>query len=266
MTSFDFYESSQEDASRIELYSLAIGNDVYRMHDQVTYQIDYDTNPYYKTSISRGHIATGQEHLTINLPGDHGFSQKFTTIAPGQLGTLTIYAYHRGFSSDVKVIYKGVVRSVAFTSDMTKSLLSVVPVSDAFDKEIPQRTFQASCNNVLFDADCKLAAASYKYTNDVSLVSSNNITVIGLSASKGSGWSTGGYVAYSVLDYRLILAQTGDVCELALPFYADVTGEEVDVYAGCDRTIATCNSKFGNKDNFGGCPYVPTKEIFKTGI
>ena len=263
---FDGYEMSQEGGSRIELFSLAIGSDIYRMHDDIADTINYVGDDYFKAFVERGRIATGQEHLTITLPGDHDFSKQFTTIAPGQLGTLTIYSYHRADPSDVRVIYKGVIRSVAFTADMSISKLSVVPVSEAFDKQIPQRTFQAACNNVLFDADCKISAGSYKYTNVVTDVTGNTITVQSLSSTKGDGWATAGYVAHGALDYRLILEQSNDILTLALPFYANVLGLTLDVYAGCGRNIGMCDSKFNNKDNFGGCPYVPTKNIFLTGL
>jgi hypothetical protein len=32
--------------------------------------------------------------------------------------------------------------------------------------------------------------------------------------------------------------------------------------AGCDRTFATCQSKFGNSLNFGGFPWIPVKNPF----
>lgn len=263
---FESHETSLESGGRIELHSLAIGSTVYRMHDEIADIITYSSDEYYKVSVSRGRIATGQEHLTVTLPGDHEFSRQFTTIAPGQLGTYTIFAYHRAEPSDVRVIYKGVVRSVAFTQDMSSSMLSVVPVSEAFDKEIPQRTFQAACNNVLFDGDCKISSGSWKHTNVVSAVNGNVITVTSLLSAKGDGWATAGFVAHGVLDYRLVIEQDGDDCILSLPFYADVLGETLDVYAGCARDIGTCENKFSNRDNFGGCPYVPTKNIFITGI
>ena len=264
---FDALEKSIESGSRIELYVLAIGNDIWRMHDDVPETIVYSGDNYYKTNaLSRGRIATGQEHLTVTLPADHDFPIQFTSIAPGQLGTLTIRSYHRDDTADVVVVYKGVVRSVAYTNDMSSSMLSVVPVSEAFDKEIPQRTFQAACNNALFDSDCKLTAGSWKHSGLITVVSGNEITVTGLLTAKGNGWGTGGFVSHGVLDYRLLLEQSGDVCTLSLPFYADVLNSTLDVFAGCDKTIGTCNSKFSNKDNYGGCPEVPTKNIFQTGI
>jgi len=264
---FEAYEESQAAGSRIELYTLTIGSTIYRMHDSVEVSLNIGGDDFYRVQVSRGPIATGQESLEIGLPGDHEFSLQFATIAPGQTATLTIQAYHRNDpATEVKVVYKGVVRSVAFTQNAAKSAISLVPVNEALDKLIPERTFQAACNNVLFDSDCKVSAGSYSHTNIVSAILGNVVTVTGLLSAKGDGWSTGGYVSYGTLDYRLILEQDGDDLVLVLPFHANVTGQTVTVYAGCDHSIAVCASKFSNDINFGGCPYVPTKNIFLTGI
>lgn len=264
---YEAQETSIESGSTVELYTLAMGSTIYRMHDSVESIITVSGDDFERTQISRGSIATGQEYLEIKLPGSHTFALKYTTIAPGQTASLTIQSYHRAVPSDVRVIYKGVVRSVAFTQSMAYSALSLIPINEAFDKEIPERTFQAACNNVLFDPDCKVSAGSYSHIGAITAIVDNVVTVNGLLAAKGNGWSTGGYVSFGVLDYRLVLEQNGDDLTLVLPFHENVLTEDVTVYAGCDHTIATCASKFGgNEINFGGCPYVPTKNIFITGL
>ncbi|MCK5603629.1 phage BR0599 family protein [Candidatus Pacearchaeota archaeon] len=263
---FETYELSVEGGSTIELYTLSLGSTIFRMHDSPEPTITYAGDTFSRTQVSRDPIETGQEYLEITLPGSHEFTLKFATIAPGQTATLTIQSYQRAEPSDVRVIYKGVVRAVAFTQNAAFSALSIIPINDAFSKEIPERTFQAACNNVLFDPDCKVIEGSYSFLGPISAIVNNVVTVTGLSAAKGSTWSTGGYVAYGALDYRLILEQSGDDLTLVLPFYEDVLTENVTVYAGCDHSIATCLSKFNNEINFGGCPFVPTKNIFISGL
>ena len=264
---FEDYETSVEGGSSVELYTLAMGSTIYRMHTSVEQIIVYAGDDFSRTSISRGSIATGQEYLELKLPGSHAFSLKFATIAPGQTASLTIQSYQRSDPSDVRVIYKGVVRSVAFTQAMSHSALSLIPINEAFDKSIPERTFQAACNNVLFDPDCKVSSGLYEHVGAVTAIVNNIVTISGLAAAKGTGWSTGGYISYGVLDYRLVLEQNGDHCTLVLPFHESVLTENVQVFAGCDHSIATCKAKFAdNEINFGGCPYVPTKNIFITGL
>ena len=45
-----------------------------------------------------------------------------------------------------------------------------------------------------------------------------------------------------------------------------VVGQDVDVFAGCDHTVDTCDQKFDNVINYGGWPYVPSKNPFESGI
>jgi len=263
---FETYEISEQQGSRVELYTLAMGSDIYRWHTSIEPEITVGGDKFYRLQISRGNIVTGQEYLEVVVPGDLAFPLQFSSIAPGQTATLTIQAYHRGDTADIKVIYKGVVRAVAFTQDTAKATLSLIPLVDAFDMEIPERTYQAPCNHVLFDADCKVSAGLFKHEDTVSAVNDNIVTINGLLAAKGDGWATGGYIAFGVLDYRLVLSQNGDDLTLVLPFHESVLNQTVSVYAGCDHTISTCDSKFNNKLNFGGCPYVPTINIFATGL
>lgn len=263
---FETHELAEQTGSKIALYTMTIGSTIYRMHDSVELTIGYGGDTFYRTQVGRGNIQTGQEFLELTLPGGHDFPITFAAIAPGQTAALTIQEYHRADPADVRVVYKGVVRSVAFQENASKSVISLVPINEAFDKMIPERTFQAQCNHILFDAICQVSAGSYSFTGTVTNVTNNLVTVGGLTAAKGNGWSTGGYVRYGTLDYRLILEQSSDVLTLVLPFHESVLGQSVSVYAGCDHSIATCNSKFSNATNFGGYPYVPTKNIFLTGL
>jgi len=265
---YEDYEVSVEQSQPVELYVLALGTSIWRFHNQIYGEIiNYSGDDYTPLAVSRGNIGGAQENLSIDIPADHAYSQNFIQVAPGQLSTLTIYEYQRPEGlGDVQIKYKGVVRSVSFAEQGFESTLTVIPLSATFDKTIPDRTFQAGCNFTLFDSDCQVSASSFKHTNTCTAHVSNVATVSGLSAAKGSGWATGGYMSYGVLDFRLILSQTGDDCTLNLPFYESVVGKAVNVYAGCDRSISTCDTKFSNSLNFGGCPYVPTKNIFQTGL
>ena len=75
------------------------------------------------------------------------------------------------------------------------------------------------------------------------------------------------------LDHRLILAQDGDDVTLLLPFAENIVGSTIVLLAGCDHSITTCDTKFStpldplsNVRNFGGFPFVPTKNPHETGL
>ncbi|MCP4993148.1 MAG: hypothetical protein GY934_05090 [Gammaproteobacteria bacterium] len=264
--SYEAYEESVEGGQSVELFVLTLGSTIWRMHNSIEDEISYSGDTYYKTNVGRERIVSGQDNLAVEIPADHTFPLAHVTSAPGQVATLTIYSFHRGDTADVRVLYKGVVRAVSFTKNAYGAKLNVMPITQAFDKMIPDRTFQAACNHVLYDTACTVSSSSYQYTGAVSAVTANVITVTGLLASKGAEWATAGYVSYGILDFRLVLGQASDDCTLILPFYEEVSGQNVDVYAGCDHTIGTCDTKFSNEINFGGTPYVPTRNIFISGL
>ena len=54
--------------------------------------------------------------------------------------------------------------------------------------------------------------------------------------------------------------RTGKAHTIEIWFAA--VGDTIYLYPGCDRTLATCTAKFGNSANFGGFPFIPTKNPF----
>ncbi len=74
------------------------------------------------------------------------------------------------------------------------------------------------------------------------------------------------FPAGSLDDARLILAQSGDVLTLLIPFAENVLGSNIDLFAGCDRSLDTCDSKFAAVPNYGGFPFVPRKNPFGTRL
>ena len=85
-------------------------------------------------------------------------------------------------------------------------------------------------------------------------------------ATQPNGWWVSGYVRVDNEDYRMVTAHTGDTVTVLSPFEDLAAGEVIEVFAGCDRSWATCGSKFTNQANFGGWPFWPTKNPYSTGL
>ena len=49
-------------------------------------------------------------------------------------------------------------------------------------------------------------------------------------------------------------------------FAIPTLGQTVDVFAGCDHSLAICESKFANVINYGGFPFVPIKNPFNSSL
>jgi uncharacterized phage protein (TIGR02218 family) len=221
--------------------------------------------------LSRGDITGGEEPLEISLPASHAFPQYYTDSAPGSSVTVTVQWLDRDDDpASLRVIYKGFVKSVSFTDDGQKAAVHLDSVATTFDKEIPDETFSPQCQNFLYDAHCTVVKEDFDFpAANVSAVVGNVITVDGLFAANGAGWAVPGYVTHIATgEFRQVLVQSGDDLTLIKPFSVNVTGTTVTVYAGCNHSHAVCLSKFANDggDNYRGCPFVPTKNLFMTGI
>lgn len=271
--SYDIQEKSVEVGQPVELYVLSISNTTYYMtsadQDYVALGVTFTA-----TELSRSQIAISPDErndiVTLTLPASHPYPKRYVSIIPGQRGVLTIYRVHNTDSAaETQVIYKGLVRSVSFSRDGQEARLAVMPVTAALSRTIPRFVYSGLCNHVLYGPKCKIVEALFRHHNTCTAISANglDLTITGLSV-KGSGWATGGFISVGASDYRLIVAHSSNTISLLIPFPSDlpVLNQTVDVFAGCDHSIATCKTKFNNIVNFGGFAFVPKRNIFATGL
>ncbi len=134
--------------------------------------------------------------------------------------------------------------------------------------------YTSSCGHALFDGNlpgkigkCGLDKNSFKTTGSISSIITPQWKFdTGLIASDGyhnngmikftSGLNTG--LTFMVKSYA-----SGDV-ELILPTaYAMTVGDTFEIYAGCDKTLNTCKTKFNNALNFGGYPHIQADVNFR---
>tara|TARA_R110002167_G_scaffold93122_2_gene249832 strand:+ start:30955 stop:31785 length:831 start_codon:yes stop_codon:yes gene_type:complete len=272
---FSTYEEGQESSAPIELYTFTIGAVISRWtsaEDDVTEAADVFTAiPISRSTIKGGGPDTRKENLVITVAGNNSVASQFINSVPGGSATLKIERIQRsdGPTFEVVTIFNGKIASVAFQKKGREAKIKVVPLVTAQSKPIPNHTYQALCNHVLYDDICAVDDTDPTYrlsTAAVTAVSGNTITVTGADGG-GDGYYTGGWVESSgSSDRRLILDQTGTVLTLLLPFATSPLSTNVTVFAGCDHAISTCSSKFSNVANFGGFAWVPSKNVFATGI
>lgn len=131
----------------------------------------------------------------------------------------------------------------------------------------PPHVIQASCRHTLYDPNCTLNKASFASFNSVTTGSTtqsiNTLTALPHAApyySQGfiiftSGQNAG--LTYSIkaqFSTSNILLSSKTLLPLTI-------GDTFTIYAGCDKTTATCQSRFSNLIHFGGQPFVPNPEV-----
>ena len=264
---FASLETSVESGRPIELYEFIIGSSVYR-YTSVEQQTSFGGYTWFPRNITRSDPEQAsdeqRQQLEISMPSDDEVTSRFIGIVPGQLMTLSVYRFHQG-DPEVYLLWTGKITGAAYTENGAKCTLRGVTTEGAFSRPIPHFKYQSLCNHILYDGNCQVNKESFKFSAVVTATSGNQVTIPGISVL-GADWAVGGYISSADTDFRLIVGQNGDILTMMLPFHSNPVGVTVDVYAGCDHTLATCNTKFNNRLNYGGYPYVPTKNPFDSGV
>ena len=265
---YDEHETSLVSGRPVELYRFTLGAVVYR-YTSAEDEYTYGAQVFYPRLISRSAPSQSaderQQQLEVTLPITDEVAARFVGIVPGEEMALEILRVHRDDTDQEGVAYwSGRVTGAAYKENATICTLQCRTSEAASSRSIPRYKYQGMCNHSLFDANCRLNKDNFKFDGTVTALATRQVTVPGVSAN-GASWALGGYVA-TTNDYRMVVAQSGDVLTLLVDFSANVLGQAVIVYAGCDHLIATCYGKFNNVIRFGGFPYVPGRNPFESGI
>ena len=142
-------------------------------------------------------------------------------------------------------------------------------LSQALQQKIGER-FSTKCRADLGDSRCGVTLATYTASETVTSVTDRaNFTASGLMEANGYydfgllTWTSGNNNGYSME----VKIYTVGVIELVEKMPYDIeAGDGFDVYAGCDKSLATCKATFDNVINFRGEPYIPGQdEVLRFG-
>lgn len=269
---FSTIEESTELGEPIELYTFNFGGtDIHRF---TNHDVDVTFGPslYTSESMKRTEVQASSEDevnsLEITMPSSNVIPSRYISTVPGKRGLVTIIKTHvdeLGGTEESVEIFQGFITAVNFDGQFT-SKLKCKPASSVFKRPGPRFQYTSLCNHILFDARCKLNRLSFKFDGLVAASVSGTITVNGAGGFDADpDYFKGGYAEFPVgsgNDFRLILEQTGDDMRLLLPFSEAIVGQQISLFAGCSHDVDICDTKFSNVENFGGFPFVPSKNPF----
>lgn len=172
----------------------------------------------------------------------------------------------RAFISSVPIVIGALIMFTGTFADLetARAMVSVRVNSDlaALQVQVPRNLYQASCLNVLYGADCRVARATYAVA---STVTARTMSKILCGLSKADGYFDNGYVVFTSGTLngtrRTIKAYVQGQFTVYNPFPTlPNAGDTFTAYPGCDKALATCGSKFNNRLNFRGFPFIPVPE------
>lgn len=278
---YNAYESSVQDGDPVLRFVFASGDNTYAYTTENTIVADsnYTFTP---AQIKMGEVSQTNEMakdpLTLEFPRDHAFASLFLGGVPEQITTVTVFRGHAGDTSEEFQFYwKGRIAGASASGQVVR--IDCENVFTSLRRAGLRARYQKKCRHALYQTGCGVDKDLYASLVTVSSASGFTITINELDSNTidsnigDADEFVGGMIETNDGHTRYIISQSGNVLTLIRPLQSliddvndSVGGAEVTLYPGCAHTRAACKDKFDNLLNFGGFPWIPSKNPFGNNV
>ena len=275
-------EALQEQRDSIEAYVMTFGSLTF-FFTSYFMPVTIGGQVYEAIPVEREGMAFASDlsdvNTTLSLPINTDVGALFVGDSQINTCTLEIRKYFLADLTEYDVVFAGYIKKPTVDKGVLK--LECGSWLDDLSRDFPRIRMQASCNNILFDSQCTLTAATFKITGTVTHVDGINVTVTytlsGYPLTPTTGFFVGGRcVKTGGTDIRAIVADTAGVSGAFLTLHYPINGlavsDTLDLYPGCNKTFdvsGTCPNScttFGNTANYLGMTRIPYKNPTITPI
>jgi hypothetical protein len=258
---------------KIDLYEFNRGSTTWRKTNAPS-DIVYLSETFEASTIGRGSLGQSQEinksNLEVRIDKFDPFAVELVETFVEQILTITLF-----IQTDVstRVAWKGRLLSILPKED--KLVLSFENIFTSLKRPGLRARYQKTCRHFLYGRGCGLDPEAFAVSGVVSALDNETITVPE-AALQPDGYYLGGMlrdVESGALGF--IVQHVGEVLTIQRPLDSLITvfndagygvnygnfygGAAVKLYPGCDRLRQTCKDKFDNIINFGGFPWIPSR-------
>lgn len=204
--------------------------------------------------------------LTVTAPANLPIVDLFQSTPPSDEIKLTVRRAHEG-DPEAFIHWKGFVRNVKREEGNAAVQIVGFSILAMFQSQGLRLAWTRGCPHILYDGECRMNPEDFVVETEIISMTGNSITVAD-GGGKAEGWFTGGYIEWEAnddgtLDRRGIASSSSPTTFTLLgTTYRLAVGMIVRLYPGCDLTTATCEGKFNNLANFGGCEQMTGKNPF----
>lgn len=267
--SYGTHETAEHTGQPVEMLFFSRGSAVWR-YTTASHDITPPTYPpfdglYVATAIKRNAIAqsseSGRNTLTLEVPRDLDLLREFRGVPlPGAIAVTLMRLQQRDDTFEVITLWSGRVLGASWGADAAR--LECEPASVSLARNGLRQLYARTCTHVLYDGMCKAVPAPV--ANAVFDIAGNALVLAPSSMQPGE--FAGGWVEAVGGEKKTMIVSNTDSTLTLLSMPTFETGEPVLLYAGCDKTMATCQGKFNNLPNYGGFPFIPNKNPFNAGV
>lgn len=262
---FDGREGSVAAGAPVELYEFTRGSSVWRYTSADVAQV-YLTNTYTTSLVRRGgwqRSPNAEQAGTVQFfaPWDHPIVQEFVLGSPHATMALKVFVRHRD-DAEFLTAFIGLITNVAVEG--AEAELTARNLEGRLTRRVPRMLISRTCPFMLYDTQCNVDETAFDFSGTVSAISGHDVTVTGLGTFAGAdlAYFVDGVLTKAGIPIGFIEAQAGDVVTTLERPRGLAVSDTVVVYAGCDRTMETCRTKFANASRFGGHHAIPKYNPF----
>lgn len=264
---FELIETSSFEGTPIELFEFTRPGSTFRYtsHDEditVAGTLYTGIFPIERTKIEAS-SDPGRNPIKVKASSDLPFATQYVEAPPGDVINLTIKTFHENdVNGEVIVIWIGRVTNVSFQGE--EATLRCEPIFTSLKRPALRRLYQTACPHLLYGPVCTANRLTFLVPSAITVTDPLTYTSAEIGA-QADNYFSGGFITWDnsgVVERRTILTHIGTSITINSPIPDISTGQSIDIYPGCDHTLATCVNKFNNVDNYGGFPFIPEKNPF----
>lgn len=200
--------------------------------------------------------AASADALKIKAPASIEVVQPWRGVAPSAEIHVTLFDLHHGDLVG-RVRWIGSISGVNWPS-RNECQITCQSLRASMEQSGLRETWSRGCQKTLYQ--CGVNAALWRTPRTLTAVNTTSVVVDSLDGFPAD-FFVGGFIEWDVAagipERRGIETQSGTTLGLLDLTTGLSVGQAVAIYPGCDRRLATCNSKFNNLLNYGGSPYMP---------
>ena len=241
----------------------------------------YRAVPMYHSRIENGEL-NSRTSLSISCAYDLDIVSELSSQIAGRVYRFAIREFHQGSSSDSIVLSTGIVSSVNLSvssGDFPQCVISCKTLLSLVNRNLFSQVISKRCNYMLFGPGCNAPREKFLATGQVNgtpdeltntirirnIINVPYIDPVTMQAFEprrpyADHWFSGGTLetippSGGKVVRRNIHSHLGDAFIVFPTIGGQIKADDnIQLVAGCDRTIKTCNEKFVNRLNFGGMP------------
>lgn len=253
------------EASLIELYRFVEGTTVFTQA-RCSAAVVYGGETYDPYSLSRTQVESKNEmaraNLDITMAIDNPVAMRYLASPVDSVVTLSLFVQANGITN---VFWKGRLSNVKATGQT--AILSFESIFTSLRRPGLRARYQRTCRHALYGRGCGLDPEAFGVDVMVTAVAPNQVTVTDISGTTLNRFR-GGMIRAPDTTLRFVVGSDPATGIITLTRNFDtlnaafLAGGSVPMaatlYPGCAHNMGAC-LEFDNLDNFGGFPFIPTK-------